>query len=97
MAQESWIWGPGLSLVRLPPNLCAGLHLQIVEADKQLSRRYVANESHCCAMWIGLIENPCWDSRFWIAGRRKRAAAMAPQRTAANQPAGPLLAVQHTG
>src|SRR5689334_5241978 len=28
------------------------MHLQIVEADRQLTRRYVANGPHCWAMWI---------------------------------------------
>jgi hypothetical protein len=30
------------------------MHLQIIEADRQLSARYVANGPHCWAMWIGL-------------------------------------------
>jgi hypothetical protein len=47
---------PGLSPARLPPDLRAAMHLQIVEADRHLSLRYVANEPHCLAMWIGLIE-----------------------------------------
>ena len=36
------------------PTRC--MHLQIVEADGQLTRRYVASVPHCSAMWIGLIE-----------------------------------------
>ena len=33
------------------------MHLQIVEADGLLTRRYVPSVPHCWAMWIGLIEN----------------------------------------
>jgi hypothetical protein len=37
--------------------LRAAMHLQIVEADRQLTRRYVANGSHSWAMRIGLTES----------------------------------------
>jgi hypothetical protein len=40
---------PGLS----PARLHAVMHLHIVQADRQLTGRYVANGSHCWAMWIG--------------------------------------------
>src|SRR2546428_8180225 len=33
------------------------MHLQIVEADRQLTRRYVAHGPHCWAMCIGLTES----------------------------------------
>jgi hypothetical protein len=33
------------------------MHLQIFEAERQLTRRYVANGPHCWAMWIGLTES----------------------------------------
>jgi hypothetical protein len=33
------------------------MHRQIVEAIRQLTRRYVANAPHCGAMWIALTEN----------------------------------------
>src|SRR5262252_10131261 len=33
------------------------MHLQIVEADRQLARRYVVRGPHCWAMWIGLTES----------------------------------------
>ena len=41
----------------VPPTLHAVMHPQIVEADRQLTGRYVANGSHCWAMWIGLTES----------------------------------------
>jgi len=34
------------------------MHLQIFEANWQLTRRYVANGPHGWAMWIGLNEKP---------------------------------------
>src|SRR6516165_2517396 len=37
------------------PTSC--MHPQIVEADRQLTRRYVANGAHCWAMCIKLIES----------------------------------------
>ena len=33
------------------------MHLQIVEADMQLTGRYVTSGPHCWAMWIGLTES----------------------------------------
>src|SRR5436190_293642 len=42
----------GLSPARLPSTLHAVMHLQIVEANAQLTRRYVANGPHRPAMWI---------------------------------------------
>src|SRR5260370_31118908 len=33
------------------------MHLQIVEADRQLARGYVVSGPHCWAMWIGLTES----------------------------------------
>jgi hypothetical protein len=33
------------------------MHRQIVEANAQLTRRYVSYEPHCSAMWIALTEN----------------------------------------
>src|SRR5262245_52627277 len=38
------------------PILLAAMHRQIVEAIRQLTRRYVANAPHCGAMWIALTE-----------------------------------------
>jgi hypothetical protein len=35
----------------------AVMYLQIVEADRQLARRYVVSGPHCWAMWIGLTES----------------------------------------
>jgi len=34
------------------------MRLQIVEANGQLTRRYVANRPHCWTMWIALNERP---------------------------------------
>jgi hypothetical protein len=45
-----------LSPARLLSGLHVVVHLQIVEADGQLTRRYVASVPHCSAMWIELIE-----------------------------------------
>ena len=46
-----------LSPARLPSDPYAVMHLKIVEAVRQLTRRYVASVPHCSAMWIGLREN----------------------------------------
>src|SRR5215813_12435116 len=40
----------------------AVMYLQIVEADRQLARRYVVSGAHCWAMWIGLTESRGADS-----------------------------------
>jgi hypothetical protein len=45
----------GLSLIAHCPTLHAVMPLQIVEANGQLTRRYVANGPHCWEMWIALI------------------------------------------
>jgi hypothetical protein len=38
---------PGLSPARLPSDLHAVMHPQIVEAERQLTLRYVASGPHC--------------------------------------------------
>ena len=45
------------SPARLPSDLHVIMHPQIVETDRQLTRRYVASVPRCWAMWIGLIES----------------------------------------
>jgi len=40
------------------PQRHAVMHLQIVEADRQLTGRYVANGTHCWAMCTGQTEKP---------------------------------------
>src|SRR5215471_14163961 len=47
----------GLSPPRLSSDLHAVMHPQIVEADRRLTLRYVANRPHCRAMYIGLTES----------------------------------------
>src|SRR5215510_7712853 len=50
--------GPG-SVLTLPiVRPIAVMYLQIVEADRQLARRYVVSGPHCWAMWIGLNRKP---------------------------------------
>ena len=48
--------GPAGS-ARLPSDLHVIMHPQIVETDRQLTRRYVASVPRCWAMWIGLTES----------------------------------------
>src|SRR5262249_25918191 len=78
-----------LSLRAVHPLQHAAMHLQIVEAGDQLTLRYVANGPHRQAMWIGLTESRSaggteqtqyHSRRYWIDGRRIRAAPKAPQR-----------------
>ena len=45
------------SPARLPSDLHVIMHPQIVETDRQLTRRYVASVPRCWAMWIGLTES----------------------------------------
>src|SRR6516164_4886541 len=41
----------------LPSDLHVIMHPQIVETDRQLTRRYVASVPRCWAMWIGRTES----------------------------------------
>jgi len=48
--------GPGEALFGYRPTYTV-MHLQIVEAERQLTGRYVASEPHYWAMWMGLTES----------------------------------------
>src|SRR5262249_3211887 len=61
------------SPARLPSDLHVIMHPQIVETDRQLTRRYVASVPRCWAMWIGLTESRS-------AGGTDQAAGCGPAR-----------------